>query len=110
MPTYLVRIIGTRDLVGVFSANNIVQRIDIVDECTEPERVRVNAHATSARQRLGPAQGGMAWCRPTCRPGAAIERVTVEHRRHVGGVDPAKPLLVREDGPQLPSLLAAGAF
>ncbi|MGM4893096.1 hypothetical protein [Tardiphaga sp. 839_C3_N1_4] len=38
MPTYLVRIIETRDLVGVFSADNIVQLIDIVDEWTDPDR------------------------------------------------------------------------
>jgi hypothetical protein len=37
MPTYLVRIIETHDLVGVFSADNIVQLIDIVDECTDPD-------------------------------------------------------------------------
>ncbi|WNV08900.1 hypothetical protein [Tardiphaga sp. 709] len=37
MPTYLVRIIETRDLVGVFSADNILQLIIIVNECTEPD-------------------------------------------------------------------------
>ncbi|KZD20349.1 hypothetical protein A4A58_19100 [Tardiphaga robiniae] len=54
MPTYLVRIIETRDLVGVFSADNIVQLIDIVDECTEPDECEYT--------RMGP--GGIMWASP----------------------------------------------
>jgi hypothetical protein len=36
MPTYLVRIIDTHDIVGVFSAYNIVQLIDIVTNAPSP--------------------------------------------------------------------------
>ncbi|WP_441242505.1 hypothetical protein [Tardiphaga sp. 768_D3_N2_1] len=54
MPTYLVRIIETHDLVGVFSADNIVQLIDIVDECTEPDECEYT--------RMGP--GGIMWGSP----------------------------------------------
>jgi hypothetical protein len=54
MPTYLVRIIETRDLVGVFSADNIHQLIIIVDECTEPDECEYT--------RMGP--GGIMWTSP----------------------------------------------
>jgi hypothetical protein len=39
MPTYRVRIIETHDLVGIFTADNILQLIVIVivDECSEPD-------------------------------------------------------------------------
>jgi hypothetical protein len=55
MPTYLVRIIETHDLVGIFSADNIVQLADIVDECTEPDDCEY--------ARLSVA-GGIMWTSP----------------------------------------------
>jgi hypothetical protein len=54
MPTYLVRIIASRDLVGVFSADSIIQLIDIIDECTEPDACEY--------ARLPP--GGIMWTSP----------------------------------------------
>jgi hypothetical protein len=54
MPTYLVRIIETHDLVGVFSVDNIRQLIMIVDECTEPDACEYT--------RLGP--GAIMWTSP----------------------------------------------
>jgi hypothetical protein len=37
MPTYLVRIIESRDLVGIFSADSIHELIVVIDECTEAD-------------------------------------------------------------------------
>lgn len=54
MPTYLVRIIETHDLVGIFSVDNIHQLIVIVDECTEPDGCEY------ARMR----PGGIMWTSP----------------------------------------------
>lgn len=54
MPAYLVRIIDTHDLVGVFSADNIDQLIILIDECTEPDACEYT--------RMGP--GGLMWESP----------------------------------------------
>lgn len=36
MPAYLVRIIDTHDLVGIYYVETILQLIVIIDECTDP--------------------------------------------------------------------------
>eukprot|EP01035_Chromulina_nebulosa_P011591 gene11591-15483_t len=55
MPTFLVRIIETRDLVGIFSADSVEQLILTVDECTEPDSCEY--------ARLSVA-GGIMWASP----------------------------------------------
>ena len=55
MPAYLVRIIETRDLVGIFFVENIHQLIVTVDECTEPDGCEY------ARLRVA---GGIIWTSP----------------------------------------------
>jgi len=36
MPAFLVRLIKNRDLVGFFAADDLIDLMDTVDECTDP--------------------------------------------------------------------------
>lgn len=55
MPTYLVRIIETRDLVGIFSVESIHDLILTVDECTEADGCEYARLSVS---------GGIMWIKP----------------------------------------------
>lgn len=55
MPAYLVRLIETHDLVGIYSVETILQLIIIIDECTDPGACEY------ARLR---APGGVMWVSP----------------------------------------------
>ena len=54
MPVYLVRIIGTRDLVGIFVAPDVGALAMLIDECTDP--------GDCEYQRMRP--GGLMWTSP----------------------------------------------
>lgn len=54
MPAYLVRIIDSQDLVGIFFASNVTQLMVTVDECCDPGDCEYAS--------LG--VGGIMWTRP----------------------------------------------
>lgn len=72
MPAYLVRLIETHDLVGIYSVESIQQLIVLIDECTDPE----SCEYTRFR-----APGGIMW-------GSPAVSIPVERQPDADGSEP----------------------